>query len=129
MEGEIIEDEQAVHQEAIRYFKNVLRRAQRVRRRQIHMRRTLTSEQCTEMCREITVEEIKAAMFSINSMKAPGPDGYSASFFKNNWKVVGSEVTEAIMSFFAKGKLLKAWNSTVVSLIPKIDVPCTMKDF
>lgn len=43
--------------------------------------------------------------------------------------IVGPDVTEAVLSFFRKGKLLKAWNSTAISLIPKIDVPGTMKEF
>lgn len=30
---------------------------------------------------EISLEEIKAALFSINGLKAPGPDEFSATFF------------------------------------------------
>lgn len=53
------------------------------------------------------------------------PDGYNAEFFKRSWVVVGPDVTEVVLlSIFtsASGKLLKAWSSTAISLIPKIDM-------
>lgn len=93
------------------------------------MRRVLTSNQQANMVRPVSMEEIKKAMFSIDSGKAPGPDGYNAVFFKQNWEIVGAEVTEAVHSFFTNNQLLKAWNATVVSLIPKTVVPQTMRDF
>ncbi|KAK1413813.1 hypothetical protein QVD17_29549 [Tagetes erecta] len=39
----------------------------------------------------VTDDEVKAAMFDIDDDKAPGPDGYSAKFFKAAWSVVGNE--------------------------------------
>ncbi|KAL0295056.1 UNVERIFIED_CONTAM: Retrovirus-related Pol polyprotein from type-2 retrotransposable element R2DM [Sesamum radiatum] len=42
----------------------------------------------------------KLAVFDIDESKAPGPDGYSAGFFKAAWPVIGGEVTQAIRDFF-----------------------------
>ena len=81
------------------------------------------------MCKPITADEVRSDMFSIDSTKATGSDGCSVAFFKQNWVVVGPDVTEAVLSFFMNGKLLKAWNSTAISLIPKVNVPNTMRDF
>ena len=61
--------------------------------------------------------------------KAPGPDGFSSGFFHANWELVGPDIIDAVKSFFQTGKILKAWNTTAISLIPKVQVPCTMKDF
>ncbi|GKF70780.1 hypothetical protein Tco_0203837 [Tanacetum coccineum] len=36
------------------------------------------SEEAYEMIKEVTDEEIKSALFDIDSSKAAGPDGYSA---------------------------------------------------
>ncbi|KAG7543408.1 Ribonuclease H domain [Arabidopsis thaliana x Arabidopsis arenosa] len=39
-----------------------------------------------------TEEETKGACFSIHADKAPGPDGFSASFFQSNWETVGPNI-------------------------------------
>lgn len=36
-----------------------------------------------------TALEIKEAIFAINGEKAPGPDGFSASFYHTHWEEVG----------------------------------------
>lgn len=48
------------------------------------------------LCRAVTREEIKAAVFSIGSDKAPGPDGFSAGFFKAAWDIIQGDVTRAV---------------------------------
>ena len=53
-----------------------------------------------DLIRPISVEEIKATMFSINGDKAPGPDGYSSQFFKSSWSIVGGDVCRAVIYFF-----------------------------
>lgn len=97
--------------------------------RHVHVRRKLSLEQQQEMIRSISANDIKQAMLSVDSSKAPGPDGYNASFFKKNWDIVGADIIAAVSSFFSNNKLLKAWNSTTISLIPKVNVPTTMRDF
>nr|GFD60807.1 RNA-directed DNA polymerase, eukaryota, reverse transcriptase zinc-binding domain protein [Tanacetum cinerariifolium] len=67
------------------------------------------------MIRSVSGDEIKKALFEIDGNKAPGPDGYSAQFFKDAWNVVGSEVCIAIKDFFKNGKILKEINATVIS--------------
>lgn len=47
------------------------------------------------------------AVFSIPDDKAPGPDEYSAQFFKRAWNTVGPLLIEAVREFFDTGKLLK----------------------
>ena len=78
---------------------------------------------------EITHEEIKKAMFSIDDNKAPGPDGFSSLFFKAAWSIIGSEVVEAVTSFFKSGRLLREINCTVLALVPKVPNPETMNDY
>lgn len=73
-----------------------------------------------EMIREPTDTEIKEATFAINPDKAPGPDGFSASFFQANWDVVGPDVVREIKTFFETGILRTSQNVTHVRLIPKI---------
>lgn len=43
--------------------------------------------------------EIKNAVVSINPDKAPGHDGFSASFYQSFWDIIGSDVTMDIQHF------------------------------
>jgi hypothetical protein len=74
----------------------------------------------TGMQAGVIKEEIqKVLMFSLDKNKAPGPDGFSAGFFRRDWPVVGAKVCEAIMEFFDSGKLLKEVNATILTLVLK----------
>ncbi|GJX82048.1 RNA-directed DNA polymerase, eukaryota, reverse transcriptase zinc-binding domain protein [Tanacetum coccineum] len=72
---------------------------------------------------KVTDTEIKNAIFDIGDSKAPGPDGYSSTFFKKAWKIVGKDVCLAIKEFFNTEKLLGEVNATLISLVPKISTP------
>nr|GEZ42753.1 methylenetetrahydrofolate reductase 1 [Tanacetum cinerariifolium] len=64
------------------------------------------------MVRDITNEEIKSAMFDIGDDKSPGPDGFTSTFFKKGWEVVGNDVCNAVRDFFSNGCILKEINHT-----------------
>lgn len=74
-------------------------------------------------------QEIKRAVFAIHGDKAPGPDGFSASFYQGFWDILGEEVCRDIKSFFESGKLSRRQNETHVRLIPKIKSPKTVMDY
>jgi hypothetical protein len=57
-------------------------------------------EEATLLERDVTAEEIKKTISSMKSNKAPGPDGYTAEFYKSSWHIVGGDVIEAIQNFF-----------------------------
>lgn len=76
-----------------------------------------------------TILEIREAIFAIHPDKAPGPDGFSASFFQSNWDVVGPAITKEIQGFFTTGSLPHAINSTHIRLIPKIMSPKAVADY
>lgn len=80
----------------------------------------LTVFQQQDLTRSVSEKQVKHTIFSFNGSKAPGVDGYITDFFKHSWKMVGKDVTDAIFSFFATGRMLKAINTTSVSLVPKV---------
>ncbi|XP_019263743.1 PREDICTED: uncharacterized protein LOC109241456 [Nicotiana attenuata] len=73
--------------------------------------------------------EVKEALWDIEGTKAPDPDGYGSQFFKDTWTIVGGDVTVAVLEFFQSGKMLKALNSTMITLIPKTSHATTVEDY
>jgi len=68
-------------------------------------------------------------VFSLDSNKAPGPDGLSAHFFKFYWNIIGGEVTKAITSFFRRGYMLKDINHSFIALILKGNNAASVNQF
>ncbi|KAL0293586.1 UNVERIFIED_CONTAM: hypothetical protein Sangu_3235000 [Sesamum angustifolium] len=67
------------------------------------LKHTLTLEEANLLIRPVTREEIKEAIFDIDEESAPGPDG--------------------------TGQLLKQVNTTVLALIPKVNLPSYVSDY
>ncbi|XP_071734008.1 uncharacterized protein [Rutidosis leptorrhynchoides] len=63
-------------------------------------------DKAVAMIANVTAQEIKAAMFNISDIRSPGPDGYSAAFFKSSWDIIGDDVICAIKDFFMTGSFL-----------------------
>jgi hypothetical protein len=76
-----------------------------------------------------TKEEINIALSQMSPLKAPGPDGMSASFYQANWNVINEEVCEAALNFLNTGEFDRDVNSTFIALIPKVQNPMSVTDF
>ncbi|GJT49872.1 putative reverse transcriptase domain, reverse transcriptase zinc-binding domain protein [Tanacetum coccineum] len=82
-----------------------------------------------DMVRNISNKEVKDAIFSMGNDKSPGPDGFTAAFFKEAWDIVGNDVTCAVCEFFTNGKLLNELNHTIIALIPKVSSSLRVTNF
>lgn len=49
--------------------------------------------------------------------------------FKHYWEEIGTEIIEAVLEFFASGKLLRSINCTTVTLVPKVASPTYVKEY
>ncbi|XP_074314061.1 uncharacterized protein LOC141649266 [Silene latifolia] len=88
-----------------------------------------TDEHRNILSRPITAEEVKQCLFSIPKGKSPGPDGYGSQFFRDAWEIIGDEICAAVQNFFDTGKLLTQLNATIITLIPKVERPETIKHY
>ncbi|XP_060217139.1 uncharacterized protein LOC132644565 [Lycium barbarum] len=70
---------------------------------------------------EVTDIEVKKALWAIGGDKALGLNGYGSQFFKDYWDTVSSDLIAGVKEFFRAGKILKVWNNTVLTLVPKSD--------
>ncbi|GJV37905.1 hypothetical protein Tco_1410382 [Tanacetum coccineum] len=79
----------------------------------------LSSDVANHMIRDVSDQEIREVMFVMGDNKAPGPDGYTAAFFKEAWDIIATDVTKVIKEFFITGVRLKEPNHTILALIPE----------
>jgi hypothetical protein len=67
--------------------------------------------------KDVSAEEIKAAMFSLSGEKVTGLDVFNAHFFKSGWPIIGEEVMEAVQGLFVSCKLIREANATILTLV------------
>jgi hypothetical protein len=89
----------------------------------------ITEEMNEELCKEFSEKEIGDALFQMDPLKAPGPDGFPARFFQRNRKIVKKDVLNVVKCFFDTGQMSPGINDTTIVLIPKKDDPENLKDF
>ncbi|KAL9690006.1 hypothetical protein QQ045_010399 [Rhodiola kirilowii] len=86
-------------------------------------------EQCRALVRGATDKEIWAVLNSMGDDKAPGPDSFSASFFKRNWNTIGKELCEGVRHCLHFNVLPKGVNAAYIALIPKSNQASKPEDY
>ena len=89
----------------------------------------VSEDQTSIITRNISLQKIEVALFSIKNEKAPGPDGFTSHFFKMAWHLVSPEFSQAVQEFFASSTLLKKMNHTLIACIPKSSHAPSVRDF
>ncbi|XP_074283051.1 uncharacterized protein LOC141607600 [Silene latifolia] len=62
----------------------------------------------------ISYDEIKDAIFGMDSNSSPGVDGFSAGFFKSAWSIIKHDFCKAILSFIGTGRMCKTIDPSLV---------------
>ncbi|KAL0295118.1 UNVERIFIED_CONTAM: hypothetical protein Sangu_3204100 [Sesamum angustifolium] len=93
------------------------------------LKHSVTTTEASLLVAPVTQAEVKEAFFDIDVESAPGPDGYTAAFYRTAWPVVGQAVFQAVGEFFRTGNLLKQINTTLIVLIPKVNLPIFVSDY
>lgn len=88
-----------------------------------HLAARVTPQMNDRLIAEVSLEEISTALNQMAPLKAPGPDGFPACFYQQNWIIVHKEVCEAVLHFFETGFMDCKINATHIALIPKICNP------
>lgn len=76
-----------------------------------------------------TAEEVKKALLGIGDMKAPGPDGLHAIFYKCFWPMLEDDLIAEVLEALNSGKVPAGWNETVIVLIPENDDPKKVTEY
>lgn len=56
------------------------------------------------LIKDVTPEEIRRVLFAMKNEKSPGPDGYTAEFYKALWQFIGADF---VMDFLRRASCLK----------------------
>jgi hypothetical protein len=88
--------------------------------------RRVTTEMNDQLLAAFTIDEIYRALNQMSPLKAPRPNGFSASFYQQNWVVIHPEVCQAILHFLNSGVMDSSINITHIALIPKVDSPVSV---
>lgn len=74
------------------------------------------------------MEEVRKAVFSMKSYKAPCPNGFQPLFFKHFWELVRDDLWTFVRQAFQHGYSDTCIAEILVVLIPKVDHPTRFKE-
>lgn len=120
--GAITTSQEEVSKEFLDYFKQLLSSDFPVTPTQdcvFNSGQILSEADCAHLSEPISDDMIRDALFHIGDDKSPGPDGYTSSFFKENWDLIKGDFLAGVHEFFQNGQLLKQLNQAAIALIPK----------
>lgn len=65
------------------------------------------------LSRDVTLEEVRSAVFDMSPKKSPGIDGFPAIFFQKAWHLVGESILALVRSALQDGKIDPTLNRTL----------------
>jgi hypothetical protein len=79
------------------------------------------------LSREFTGHEVREGIDSIGDLKAPGPDGVPAIFYKAFWHMVEPKIQEKVLAVL--NAMLNGWSKMTIVMIPKVTNPENVTEF
>jgi hypothetical protein len=77
-----------------------------------------------------SMDELKIAIDGLHGEKAPGPDGFSANFFKKCWNLISQDLLAAMNQMHAlQGRHWNLLNTASIVLLPKKQEATDAKDY
>nr|GEU75016.1 RNA-directed DNA polymerase, eukaryota [Tanacetum cinerariifolium] len=95
----------------------------------LHMFQKISIDQNADLESDVSLEEIKKAVWECGTNKSSRPDGFSFDFIRKYWKIIQHDVVNGIKEFFSSSKFPPGSNSSFITLIPKSMDAKMVKDF
>eukprot|EP00253_Pinus_taeda_P017214 PITA_17214 len=94
-----------------------------------HLHPKVTDDLNKILTAEIKEEEIVEAIWNLHPNKAPGPDGFPISFYRDYWELIKKYLIKYIKWIKKRGKIGGYTNATHLALIPKENRPSNFSRF
>ena len=113
------------------YFSNLFTSQVNVPNRNVldHVHTRVTTDMNERLMAPYTAEEVKKALFSIGDLKALGPDGLHAIFYKRFWPMFDDDLVAEVLSAVNSQVMPQGWNDTTIVMIPKVQTPEKVSQF
>lgn len=89
----------------------------------------VSEDDCKDLLRPITEEEVRSNLFRMDPIKSPGPDGIQPVFYQNYWEDIKLSIIQFCSTCFQTASIPSEINNSYITLIPKTDQPEVMTDF
>lgn len=89
----------------------------------------LTEAEIFELDKPFKLEEVKEAIMSMKRDSAPGPNGFSVTFFQQLWEVVKDDYFKMFEDFHRGYLDIKRLNYGVITLVPKTQQANNIKQY
>ncbi|GJV85542.1 putative RNA-directed DNA polymerase, eukaryota, reverse transcriptase zinc-binding domain protein [Tanacetum coccineum] len=77
----------------------------------------------------VSMDEVKVAVWDCGNDKVPGPDGYTFAFIKRYWDILKNDILYFVNLFLSSRKMPLGSNSSFITLIPKVSNPINVNDY
>eukprot|EP00253_Pinus_taeda_P005207 PITA_05207 len=132
VEGKEIRDQEEIKEAAYRHYKSLLSADLQPQDNVEFLspiENKMSDSQNRELDQEVTEEEIKLSVFSMQQDKAPGPDGFTVAFYRNHWETIKKDFIRMVKNVFLKCKMGNSIKSSHLALIPKDPNPLSFDRF
>eukprot|EP00253_Pinus_taeda_P017843 PITA_17843 len=123
-EGTKVEEHEQIEKVLLNHFKQVhqeplVDRLRAIRKITSNIPKLINEQHNDILMKPIQAREFDEAMTQLKEGKAPGPDGFTTTFFHTFWDMIREEVWLVVEESRAMCWMLPSLNSTFITLIPK----------
>ena len=123
-DGNIAETQEEIETTLNSYFSKLLQEPNKDReesQRQVlsHIPKLITDDHNQILGKSIEITEVETAVKQMEKDKASGPDGFTTNFFHACWDWLKEEIWALVDDSRKSENILRALNSTFLTLIPK----------
>lgn len=127
-EGNWVTDKMGLRNTTIRYFSNLFGMDEGSQIPEEWPNLFNSADSCKDITEEVTLEDVKRAIFFLGPLKAPGEDGLPAIFYQRAWELSKVDHYQFVAHCFSTASLPNGLNSTLIALVPKCANPSAMTD-